>query len=281
MDNGKEARPELRSGRRVLITGATSGLGRGMAVELARRGCRVALTGRRRDKLAAVVAEARAVSGAAAGAACLELAGTVTDPGEVRRQYARVKDAWGGLDWAILNAGVADSMDAREFRAENYRWTFETNVLGVAHWLEAVIPDMVKAGGGTIAGIASLAAYRGLPANGAYSASKAAVVTMLESTRVDLAGTGVRVVTVCPGFVKSEITDRNDPRDMWWLLETQDGVRRILRGIERGDRLVHFPWQLSTFMVHVAPNIPAFLYDWLVTRMRPRSKRPYADESRR
>ena len=98
---------------------------------------------------------------------------------------------------------------------------------------------------GTIAGIASIAGYRGLPKSGAYCASKSALITLLESTRIDLRGTGVDVVTVCPGFVKSEITARNDPKDMMFLLETDDGVRRMIRGIERKERLVHFPWQLS------------------------------------
>ncbi|MBI4678675.1 MAG: SDR family NAD(P)-dependent oxidoreductase [Elusimicrobia bacterium] len=265
---------ERSSTRRVLITGASSGLGRAMAVELARQGARVAVTARRREKLAAT---AEAVQ--AAGGECLKLVGSVTEPETVRRHYACIKSEWGGLDWAILNAGVGDAVNARQFSAENYRWTFETNVMGVAYWLEAVIPDMVKAGRGTIAGIASLAAYRGLPNTGSYSASKAALVTMLESVRVDLAGTGVKVVTVAPGFVKSEITDRNDPKDMPFLLETEDGVRRILRGIERGERLVHFPWQLSWFVVHVAPNLPSALYDWIVSRMKPRKKRPYRDES--
>ncbi|MBI5622378.1 MAG: SDR family NAD(P)-dependent oxidoreductase [Elusimicrobia bacterium] len=269
--------------RRALVTGASSGLGRAMAVELGRRGWKVALTGRRREKLASAAAAVRAAQscwGAAAGD-CLELHGSVTEPETVTRHYAAIKTAWGGLDLAVLNAGVGDSVDAKRFSAENYRWTFETNVLGAAHWLEAVIPDMTAAGRGTIAGIASLSAYRGLPASGAYSASKAAMVTMLESVRVDLAGTGVKVVTVCPGFIKSEITDRNEPADMAFLLETEDGARRALDGIERGDRLVAFPWQLSWFTVYVAPNIPSFLYDWIVSKMKPRKKRPYIDESRK
>lgn len=246
--------------RRVLVTGASSGLGAELARQLCARGDKVALTGRRADKLAAAARAARE-AGAAAGGEALELLGSASEPSVVREHYAKIKAAWGGLDWAVLNAGVGDALDARAFSAANVRWTFETNVFGAAEWLEAVLPGMIAAGSGTVAGIASLAAFRGLPKSGSYCASKAALVTLLESARVDLRGTGVRVVTVCPGFVRSEMTDRNDPRDMAFLLETEDGVRRIVRGIEAGRRLVHFPWQLSVPTKYFLARLPGFAYD--------------------
>ncbi len=261
---------------RVVITGGTSGIGRAVAVELGRRGAKVAVTGRRQDKLdetARLVREA--------GGQCLPLMGSVSAPEDVRRHYREIKKAWGGLDWAILNAGVGDRNDAKEFKAETVRWTFETNILGLAQWLEAVIPDMVAAGRGTIAGVASIAGYRGLPRSGAYSASKAAMVTLLESTRVDLRPAGVKVVTVCPGYVKSELTDRNDPSDMWFVLEADDAARRIIRGVEEGRRLVHFPWQLSIPVIYLLHWLPDFLYDAWIARIAPRRKKPYLDESKK
>jgi short-subunit dehydrogenase len=227
-----------------------------MAVQLARRGARVAITGRREAMLMETF---HAVE--AAGGECLALLGSVTNMADVKRQYAAIREKWAGLDWAILNAGVGGSMNAREFKAEHYHSMFETNIGGVVNWLEVVIPDMVAAGRGTIAGMASLAAFRGLPNSGAYCASKAALVTLLESTRLELRGTGVRVVTICPGFIKSELTARNDPRDMAFVLETEDAVRRILRGIERNQRIVHFPWQISYLMKYIVHNLPGFLYD--------------------
>lgn len=260
---------------RVLITGATSGLGKEMGVQLARRGARVALTGRRAKKLNACAEAVRAAGGEA-----LVLLGDVTRPEDVRRHYEEIRTHWGGLDWAILNAGVGDSNSAQEFSAENYHWTFSTNVGGTVNWIEAVLPDMLQAKSGTIAGIASIAGYRGLPKSGAYCASKAAMITLLESTRVDLRGTGVDVVTVCPGFVKSEMTGRNDPKDMMFLLETDDGVRRILEGIEKKKRLVHFPWQLSCLMIYVVHNLPDWFYDLVIQRFAKRRKKPYIDESK-
>ncbi len=255
--------------RRVLITGATSGLGREMAVQLARQGARLALTGRRKDKLEET---ARAVESAGGEALCL--IGSVVDLGVVKTQYAAVKAKWGGLDWAILNAGVSDSMNAKQFDAETYRWTFAANISGVANWLEAVLPDMIAQGSGVVAGISSLAAFRGMPESGPYSASKAALIVLLESTRVDLRGTGVDVVTVCPGFVKSEMTERNDVRDMLFLMPVEAGVACLLRGIEARRRIVHFPWQLSYLMKYVVARLPGFLYDRLITRFPHRKKTP-------
>src|SRR3990172_8392731 len=157
----------MAQGRRVLSTGATSGIGRELAIELAKRGALVAITGRREANL---METCRAVE--AAGGECLPLLGSVTDIEDVKRHYGAIRERWGGLDWAILNAGVGGSTNARQFKAEHYHPMFETNVGGVVNWLETVIPDMVVAGRGTIAGMASLAAFRGLPNSGAYSASK-------------------------------------------------------------------------------------------------------------
>ena len=260
---------------RALVTGATSGLGKEIAVQLGQRGWRVALTGRREAKLKEAADAVKA-----AGGAPLALLGSVTDPAVVKDQYRRIREEWGGLDWAILNSGVGETQDAREFTAANVVWTFETNVFGVAYWLEAVLPDMIKGGSGTVAAVSSIAGFRGLPKTGAYSSSKAAVNTLLESTRVDLRGTGVRVVTVCPGFVKSEMTDRNDPKHMPFRLETADGAARIIAGVEAGRRIVHFPWQLSAPVIYGLHNLPGWLYDRLAGLI-PRRKKPYVDESKK
>lgn len=254
---------------RALVTGATSGLGREAAVQLGRRGWRVALTGRRADKLKETAEAVRK-----AGGTPLELVGSVSDPKDVNAQYAQIKKEWGGLDYVVLNAGVGDRNDAKEFKASSVVWTFETNVFGVAYWMEAVLPDMIAQGSGTLSAVSSLAAFRGLPSSGSYSASKAALNALLESARVDLRGTGVRVVTVCPGFVKSELTDRNEPGQMPFLLGTEDGVARMLRGIDAGDRVVHFPWQLSLTVIYLLHNLPGFIYDRIASRIKRKKKPP-------
>jgi len=117
---------------------------------------------------------------------------------------------------------------------------------------------------------ASLAALRGLPRAGAYSASKAALSTLLESTRVDLRGTGVHVVTVCPGFIRNGSGSPEDDEGKPFLLDLEDGARRILAGIEAKRRVVHFPWQLSYLMKYVVHNLPDATYDWLIGKVATR-----------
>lgn len=254
--------PDSAKARRCLITGATSGLGRAMAVQLGRRGDCVAITGRRESLLHEVSEEVRR-SGAAE---VMALHGGVDDPTCVAAHYAQIKEQWGGLDLAILNAGVGGRNDAKHFQAAPYAHTFSINVHGMCHWLEAIIPEMIAQQSGVIAGISSPGGWRGFAEIGPYSASKAALSTLLESVRIDLRGTGVDVVTVCPGFVKSEMTDQNDPKDMPWLLETQDGAARILRGIEKHKRVVHFPWPLTWPLRHIIARLPGWIFDPLAAR---------------
>ncbi|UPT72745.1 MAG: SDR family NAD(P)-dependent oxidoreductase [Elusimicrobiota bacterium] len=256
---------------RALVTGATSGLGREAAVQLARRGWKVAVSGRREEQLRET---ARLVK--EAGGEPLVLLGSVTDPAVVKAHYAELEKAWGGVDYALLNAGVGDMMDAAvEFSTESIMWTFDANVFGVCRWIEAVLPGMLSRKMGVIAGVASLAGFRGLPKSGPYSASKAALITLLESTRIDLRGTGVDVVTVCPGFVRSEMTARNEVESMPFLMETADGVAAMLRGIDARERVVHFPWQLSYTTKYVLPAIPDFLYEPLAQKFaHKRKKKP-------
>ena len=255
----------------MLITGASSGLGREMASQLAGRGWRIAVTGRRETELRAVAQHVES-----RGAECLVLVGSVTEPDTVKRHYAAVRERWAGLDWLILNAGIGDATDARDFQGDAFRRVLATNVGGALNWLEVALPDMVAAGRGTVAGISSLAAWRGLPRAGAYSASKAALAALLESVRVDLRGTGVDVVTVFPGFIKNGNAGPGEEETKPFVLELEDGVRRILAGIDRKAPTVHFPWPLSYFMKYVGRNMPDRLYDWLVGRLMPRSPSPRA-----
>ena len=234
-----------------------------MARQLADRNWRIAITGRREKELKDAAAQVEAQ-----GAECLPLPGSVSDGDAVRGHYEAIRERWGGLDWAILNAGTGETTNARNLRAEVYERVLATNVMGAVNWLEAILPGMIEARSGVVAGISSLAGWRGLPGAGPYSASKAALSTLLESTRLDLRGTGVDVVTVCPGFVRTGPPRPGDADGKICLLNLDDGVRRILRGIDRRQRLVHFPWPLSWPMKHIVRNLPAGAYDWTMERFK-------------
>ena len=206
-----------------------------------------------------------------AGGEALPLVGSVCDAAVVARHAAAVRERWGGLDWLVLNAGIGDAVDARRFDAERFAEVLATNVGGAVNWLGAVLPWMIEAGSGTVAGISSLAAWRGLPRAGAYSASKAALATLLESARVDLRGTGVRVVTVFPGFIRN----RGVP-----AARTGQAVPARPRGRRAAHPRRHrerppgrpLPAPLSWPMRHVVRNLPAPAYDWLMGRLAPTDK---------
>jgi short-subunit dehydrogenase len=142
----------------------------------------------------------------------------------------------------------------------------EVNVMGTAATLSAVLPQMVERKRGHLVGISSLAAFRGLPKDAAYSGSKAFLTTFMESLRVDLQGTGVRITCIHPGFVKSEMTAPNE-HPMPFLLETQDAVERMARAITRGVPVYRFPWQMSAVM-RVVKVLPDPLFDALGRRVR-------------
>jgi short-subunit dehydrogenase len=135
---------------------------------------------------------------------------------------------------------------------------FDTNVLGMVHGVEAVLADMRRRRSGAIAGMASLAGYRGLPRSEAYGATKAAEINMLESLRIDLRPLGISVHTICPGFVRTDLTAKNT-FPMPFMIEPDDAARRIVRGIERGKAEIVFPLQMLALM-KIAKVVPVRLW---------------------
>ena len=247
--------------RTALVTGASSGLGRGLALWLAKRGLRVFATGRRKAQLDALAREAQA-----AGATVEPLVMDVTQADATMERLRELDGECGGLDLVVANAGVGGVTYGKRLQWERVKAIIDTNVTGAAATLSAVLPRMVERRRGHLVGVSSLAAVRGLAGHGAYSASKAFLATFMESLRVDLAGTGVRVTCIYPGFVKSEMTAAND-FPMPFLMETDAAVELMGRGIFHGDAEISFPWQLAlpTKLVKVLPNP---LFDAAARRLR-------------
>jgi short-subunit dehydrogenase len=192
----------------------------------------------------------------------------VTDP----RAVAAAAEDFGLPDLVIANAGVSAGTSGEDLRdVAHLRRLLEVNVAGVAVTLAAFAPAMRRAGRGTLACIASVAGFRGLAGNGAYSASKAAAIAWTESLRTEMHGSGVSVVCICPGYIDTPMTRVNRFR-MPFLLSAEEAARRIARAIERRPRLAVVPWQMALVAVALRA-MPGWLYDRLASGAprKPRS----------
>ena len=248
---------------RIFITGATTGLGRALALHYAKRGATLGL--------------------AARNAAGLEvLAASLPTPTHVYpldvRDAAALQDAaadflarCAGVDVVIANAGISVGTDSSLSEDLGvFREVMDINVSGMANTLQPFVAGMRQAGAGTLAGIASVAGYRGLPGAGAYSASKAAAISYLEALRVELHGTGVRVVTVSPGYIDTPMTVVN-PYRMPFLMSADAAAAKIARLVERRRSYAVIPWQMA-IVSRVLRLVPNALYDRMFARA-PRKPR--------
>ena len=274
----------------VLITGASSGIGRGLAVELARRGAKLGLLARGvaaqqtsgaavsdsterpvplvpSPALEAVAKEIEEQAGSQsemAVARTLLLPADVRDAKAVRAAADRLRERFGKIDILIANAGVGATTDATELDPEDVARVIGVNVIGAVNSVAAVLPEMATRGSGQLVAISSLAAYRGLPKSAAYCASKASLSSFFESLRIDLIGSGVNVTIIHPGFIKTPLT-AGRKADMPYLLELDYAVDKIIGAIEKQKKSYAFPWQLAT-IVRAAMIMPNFMYDWISRR---------------
>lgn len=246
----------------LLITGASSGIGEALARHYAAPGAALALTGRDGERLAAVAAACRA-SGVAVQSAAID----VTDRDGLRRWIERVDDG-APLDLVIANAGVSAGMGrAREDEAAARR-VFAINLDGVLNTVFPVIPRMIARRAGQIALVSSLAAFRGLPTAVSYSASKAAVMSLGESWRLQLASDGIRVSVICPGFVTTRMTAKNK-FPMPLLMPAERAAEIIAQGLARDKARIAFPWPIAA-VSWLMGALPARLSDALTRRVAQR-----------
>ncbi|MEO7129996.1 MAG: SDR family NAD(P)-dependent oxidoreductase [Dermatophilaceae bacterium] len=242
--------PDPIAGRRYWLIGASSGIGAALARELLRRGARVAISARRAPDL-------ETVSGGRMTVVPLD----ATDPDAVVQAEIDVRAALGGLDTVVWCAGYWKQFDAAQWDRELFARHIEVNLLGLSNVLAAVIPPMITAGHGHIAGVASVAGYRGLPGAEAYGATKAAQINLLEALRASLAPQGVRVTTVCPGFVKTEMTETNT-FPMPFIIEADEAARSIADGFAHGRTEIVFPLPMAILM-KAARLVPVRLWSAL------------------
>jgi len=248
--------------RKVLITGASSGFGRALALEYASRGCHVALCARRVDVLSAVAECVQVLGGKAI---CVPL--DVTDTSAVARAVTTVARDLGGLDVVIANAGRGGVQDATTMTLDDVDSVVGVNVRGAFATLVAAIPVMCSQGSGQLVGVSSLAGARGMPGSAAYCASKAALSTFLESLRVDLAPRGIGVTDVQPGFMDTPMLEYATHRTPWrWSAER--AARYAVCALEQSPATIAFPWPLVV-ATQFARLLPSFFYDRVMRAAGP------------
>lgn len=239
----------------IFITGASSGIGQALAARYAAAGWRLALVARRSAELEAWV-QAQGLDGARAAVYGADVSQPDSIVGAAEDCIARQ----GLPDVVVANAGISVGMDTGE-RADLdvLRETFAVNTVGVAATFHPFLRRMRQRGSGTLVGVASVAAIRGLPGHGAYCASKAAVVAYCESLRGETRGTGVRVVTLLPGFIATPLTAKN-PYSMPFLMPAERFAERAFAAISAGASYRVIPWQMAV-VAKLLRLLPNALYD--------------------
>ena len=248
---------------RAVISGASGGLGLALAQHYLRQGAVVGIMARRAELLQALLEQFPQQIH------CYPLDVRDTAAVQVAAQHflARV----GVPDIVIANAGVsAGTLTEYADDISVFQSVLDINVLGTVKTFQPFLAAMRNAGHGNLVGIASVAGFRGLPGAGAYSASKAAVISYLESLRVELRGSGVRVITICPGYIQTPMTAVN-PYPMPFMLSPDEAARRIARAIASGKSFAVIPWQMR-LVGYLLKLLPNGLYDFLFCRA-PRKPR--------
>jgi len=251
-------------GKTIFLTGASSGIGEGLAVALARRGAVLGLVARRREML-----EDLAVRCDDAGGTARVYAADVTDAPAIAVAARQFRGEFGKIDILIANAGIGGNDDkTRSYDPESVKKVIDINLLGAVNSVHAVVPDMIERDSGQLVAISSLAGFRGLPKSAAYSASKAGMTTFFESVRLDVGDKGIAVTIIQPGFIRTPLTSSRANK-MPFLMELDDAIPHFISAIEKRKRFAAFPWQLAT-IVRAGKFIPSWLYDRIAGKARYR-----------
>jgi short-subunit dehydrogenase len=245
------------AGQVALVTGASSGIGRELARQLAAAGCRVGLVARREGPLRELAAQIAAAGGTAQVAVA-----DVSRRDEIEAAFAAVRAGLGPIDLAVANAGVSCSTYLDPVNMGEIEDTFRINLMGVVYTLSAALPEMLARKSGHLVAVSSLAGYRGLPSESAYCASKAAVNAYMDGLRIHLRGTGIRATTICPGFVTTPMTEMYTFH-MPQLMTAERAAARMIGAIRAGTKVYNFPWRLH-MMVKISRWLPDGVLNWIM-----------------
>ncbi|MDJ0981750.1 MAG: SDR family NAD(P)-dependent oxidoreductase [Kiloniellales bacterium] len=254
---------EAKAQKRVWITGASSGLGRALALKMAAEGWQVAISARSEDQLQAVAALASAFSGKVEAFPL-----DVTVQTDVQATVARLVEDFGLPDLVVLNAGTHKPTPAASLAAEDFRRLVDLNLMGTVHCLEAILPPLRERQNGQIAIVASLAGYVGLPLAGAYGMTKAGLINLAEALEPELRAEGIKLQIVNPGFVRTPLTDRN-PFHMPFLMEVEAAAEAFYRGLRSGAFEIIFPRRFA-YLLKLLRILPYPLALAMTRRLLPK-----------
>lgn len=246
-------------GRYIWILGASSGIGNALAKELAKRGAILALSARRQEKLEALCSE---LTGDSHIVAPLDVA----DPKSIQAAQDTILKSFPRIDSALFMAAIYKAHDGQKKDLSDIHNMLAVNVGGAFNLIDSIQPLFEKQGQGQLVLCASVAGYRGLPTGQPYCASKAALINLGESLKVDLEPKNIDVKIICPGFVKTPLTDKNDfPMPM--IIEAEDAATAIADGLISGAFEIHFPKRF-TFIMKTLRLLPSALYFMVARKMR-------------
>jgi NAD(P)-dependent dehydrogenase (short-subunit alcohol dehydrogenase family) len=249
--------PNPAQPRVAWIIGGGSGIGAEVALLLARRGWTVVISGRRAERLEQVARQHGGIH-----AHPLD----VTNSGAVSAAVERISSERDRIDLFVFGAAAWSAEKTSDYGLAGFEKVVDTNFVGFVRFIEPLVRQMEQQGGGQIAAIASVAGYFGLPRSAAYSATKAALITLLQTMRTELAASRIDVRLIAPGFVKSELTAAND-FPMPFLMETDAAARRIVDGLTRCKRFeIAFPRRL-VWPMKLIRLLPYPLFFWIMRQL--------------
>jgi len=249
-------------GKVVLIVGASSGIGRALALRLAREGASVVATARRKERLDALAAEI-----ARSGGLCQVVAADAEDPEAAENVVASVVESHGCIDLAVLNAGGAPALDLRKMTAREVTAYMRSNYDVTVNYLLPVAHQMVRQGDGVVAHTNSLAGFAGIPLQGPYSAAKGALRLLVDTCRIEFGSSGVRFVSLYPGFVATEAT-AGDGMPAPLEISEERAIDHVLRAIRRERRDCLFPFAMAC-LVRLLRVLPKALSDRILRASMP------------
>lgn len=248
-------------GKTVLITGASRGIGFAVTKKLVDSGYNVVALARKTRRL-----EDLFTSNVNATSKLKAYQCDVSSKDEVENTWLKISEEFPQIDSVILNAGVGFLVTPKTYSSEFAEKTFGVNLMGVIYLIEKVLPQMLERKSGLIAGVSSLADARGFSGSGFYCASKAALSTYLEGLRVELHHYGIKVITVKPGFVKTDMTAQNK-FEMPFLMEPEKAAEIIMKGLVKGKRVIQFPLP-TVLAIKLVKFMPDALYEFFAKRTK-------------